>query len=209
MTSDDACERLPCADPAQRVAVGAALTRTCIVCGTAFTYTYPGGPKRRFCDEHIHPGKVSMRRRQEAQQVAEARPEPEPEPEPELKPCRECGTPFAERTRGRHFCEKCRWLTVTCRDCGCDFQAARPRVTTLSPPTTCKSCAHRASREKHAADESALAQLNARLAEEDARRVVQLVEREQQDIRLIDRDGDYDVLVVDGLPAKVRRAVSA
>ena len=47
-----------------------------------------------------------------------------------------------------------------------------------------------------AADESALAQLNARLAEEDARRVVQLVERDRHDVRVINRDGDYDVLSV-------------
>jgi len=60
-----------------------------------------------------------------------------------------------------------------------------------------------------AADESALAQLNARLAEEDARRVVRLVERERQDVRVIGRDGDYDILLVGGVPAKVRRAVGA
>jgi len=127
----------------------------------------------------------------------------------DLNLCRECGTPFAERTKGRPFCEKCRWLSLTCRDCGLDFQAARPRVTTLSPPTTCKPCSHRASGEKRAADESALAQLNARLAEEDARRVVQLVERDRHDVRVIDRDGDYDILSVDGVPAKVRRAMRA
>jgi len=34
-------------------------------------------------------------------------------------------------------------------------------------------------------------------------------ERVRQDVRVIRRDGDYDVLLVDGTPIKVRRAVGA
>ena len=199
-------------DPAQRVPAGAPLTRTCTVCTTAFTYMYSGGPKRQRCDAHTHPSKLGIRQRREAQWAAEdPLPEfstPTGEPEPE-RACRECGTPTAAWTKGRPFCAKCRWLSVTCQNCGIDFDAARPRVAAQSPRTTCKSCSIRASRKKRAEDEAALAQLNARLGEEDARRVVRLVERVRQDVRVIRRDGDYDVLLVDGTPIKVRRAVGA
>jgi len=180
-------------DPAQRVPTGAPLTVNCAVCTTAFTYVYPGGPKRQRCDEHTHPSKLGIRQRREAQRAAE---DPLPESSAPTagaeRACRECGTPTAEWTKARPLCARCRWIHVVCTLCGSDFDAARPRVATLSPRTTCKPCSHRASREKRAADESALAQLNARLAEEDARRVVQLVERDRHDVRVIDRDGDYD-----------------
>ena len=54
-----------------------------------------------------------------------------------------------------------------------------------------------------------VATANARLSETDQRDLVQLIERERQHVQLVRRTGDYDYVLVDGVPAKIRRAAPA
>ena len=51
-----------------------------------------------------------------------------------------------------------------------------------------------------------LAAATTRLSEADQRHVIHLIERERQNVQLVRRMGDYDYVLVDGVPAKIRRA---
>ena len=63
--------------------------------------------------------------------------------------------------------------------------------------------------EQRRRDREQIAVANARLAEEDQRRVALQAELEHPTVQLVRRADDYDYLLVDGVPAKVRRATPA
>lgn len=196
----------------------------CTVCGRQFTYVYLSGRGPKRCDDCTPSGKLNMRYQRTGQ----------PAPERSYT-CARCGRDAVHSGAGQlpRRCLVCRGITAPAPLAGApepqateppsELPRAEPQPVVPAPQIEAASVSLPPAEEEAAApvelplsvgeqrrlDRQQIAAANARLAEEDQRRVAQRVQRERSDVQLLRRANDYDYVLVDGVPLRLPTATSA